>query len=124
MFDPVEAFLFDGNDELAINDKGRRSVPVVSVDSEYGGHGGEESRGSRVESRGSRVQRGAHAPRPVPMPCCSLLADPEEPGLPAFFNGIKFMMITSHHGGTVFSSERQRHCVGHGDAEPGFESGG
>ena len=61
MFDPVEAFLFDGNDELAINDKGRRSVPVVSVDSEYGGHGegGEsrvESRGSRVESRESRVE--------------------------------------------------------------------
>ena len=29
----------------------------------------------------------------------SLLAHPQEPGLPAFFDGSKFMMITSHQGG-------------------------
>ena len=33
-------------------------------------------------------------------------------------------MITGHQGGPVFGSERQRHGVRHGDAEPGFESGG
>ena len=33
MFDPVEALFFDSRNELSINDKGRRSVPVKSVDS-------------------------------------------------------------------------------------------
>ena len=69
MSDPVEAFLLDGGDELAVNDKGRRSIPVVSVDFRNVGHGGEGE--SRVEGPTGSTRAPAcpaRRPRRVPMP--------------------------------------------------------
>ena len=38
MLDPVKSFLLDSRHKLTIDNKGRRSVPMISVDSKNGGH--------------------------------------------------------------------------------------